>query len=237
LICSAHKHNIKVNYTPQAQPILDQVITSIKSLLNEAEIIFWDFDGVIKDSLDVKSSAFERLFLPFGRDIAAQVRKHHEQNGGMSRFEKIPIYLGWAGELVGKNQVEEYCRHFSALVRDEVINSPWVPGVRKYLIEQHDKCYFVLVTATPQLEIEDILSSLNIDFCFREVYGAPQKKNEVIMEVLLKERCPSKRALIIGDTETDMQAAKANLVPFILRSTPLNLDIQAEFTLSNFKDL
>ena len=98
----------------------------------------------------------------------------------MSRFEKIPLYLGWARQLVSQNQVEDYSKNFSALVKDAVINSPWVPGVLEYLLEQYAKRYFVLVTATPQLEIEDILNSLNIDYCFREVYGAPQKKIEVI---------------------------------------------------------
>lgn len=219
------------------EPDLGQSLISVESLLNQAEIIFWDFDGVIKDSLEVKASAFEKLFLPFGREIAARVRKHHEKNGGMSRFEKIPLYLGWAGELVATSQVEYYSKHFSALVKAAVINAPWVPGVREYLIDQYAQRYFVLVTATPQLEIEDILNSLSINFCFREVYGAPQKKSEVIKEVLFKAGCPPERALMIGDAATDMQAAKANSVPFILRSTPLNLDIQAKYTGPNFRGL
>lgn len=216
---------------------LGQNLMSVESLLNKAEIIFWDFDGVIKDSLDVKGSAFEKLFLPFGKEVATRVRKHHEKNGGMSRFEKIPLYLGWARQLVSQNQVEDYSKNFSALVKDAVVNSPWVPGVLEYLLEQYAKRYFVLVTATPQLEIEDILNSLNIDYCFREVYGAPQKKIEVIKEVLLNTGCPSEKALMIGDAATDMHAAKANSVPFILRFTPLNLDIQAEYTGPNFREL
>ena len=209
---------------------LSQSLISVEALLNQAEIIFWDFDGVVKDSLEVKASAFEKLFLPFGVEMAARVRKHHEKNGGMSRFEKIPLYLGWAGELVGTNQVEDYCKHFSVLVKDAVINAPWVPGVREYLIDQYSQRYFVLVSATPQLEIQEILNSLGIDFCFREVYGAPQKKSEAIKEVLFKTGCPSERALMIGDAKTDMQAAKSNSVPFILRSTPFNHDIQTKYT-------
>ncbi len=216
---------------------LGQSLISVESLLNQAEIIFWDFDGVIKDSLEVKASAFEKLFLPFGRETAALVRKHHEKNGGMSRFEKIPLYLGWTGELVNENKVEEYANHFSLLVKDAVINSPWVPGVREYLMDQYAQRYFVLVTATPQVEIEEIINLLGIDFCFREVYGAPQKKFEAIKEVLSKTGCSSEKALMIGDAAADMQAAKANSVPFILRSTSLNRDIQAKYTGPNFRGL
>ena len=57
-------------------------------------IIFWDFDGVIKDSVQIKSKAFGNLFAQFGNIISKRVIEHHESNGGMSRFEKIPIYLG-----------------------------------------------------------------------------------------------------------------------------------------------
>ena len=61
------------------------------------KILFWDFDGVIKDSVEVKTQAFFQLFEPFGELVAEKVRKHHEAHGGMSRFDKFPIYLQWAG--------------------------------------------------------------------------------------------------------------------------------------------
>ena len=38
-------------------------------------IIFFDFDGVIKESVEIKSDAFERLFLPFGDAIVKKVRR------------------------------------------------------------------------------------------------------------------------------------------------------------------
>ncbi|MBD75016.1 MAG: haloacid dehalogenase, partial [Rickettsiales bacterium] len=42
-------------------------------LIKKAKIIFWDFDGVIKESVSVKSDAFEKLFQPFGIEIAKKV--------------------------------------------------------------------------------------------------------------------------------------------------------------------
>ena len=64
-------------------------------ILESADFIIWDFDGVIKDSVKVKSDAFEQLFLPFGKKLAKEVRLHHETNGGMSRFDKLHIYWSW----------------------------------------------------------------------------------------------------------------------------------------------
>ena len=58
--------------------------------------IFFDFDGVIADSVNVKTEAFEKIYLPYGKEIAEKVINHHRENGGMSRFEKfdrtLPIH-------------------------------------------------------------------------------------------------------------------------------------------------
>ena len=101
--------------------------------LKNAKTIFWDFDGVIKDSVVVKSDAFEQLFLPFGDEVAISVREHHEANGGISRFKKLPIYLNWAGEEVTAELIDEYARKFSQLAKQKVVNSEWVVGILDYL--------------------------------------------------------------------------------------------------------
>ena len=51
--------------------------------------IFFDFDGVILDSVDCKTQAFEAMYAQHGQEIADQVKKHHLENGGVSRFEKF----------------------------------------------------------------------------------------------------------------------------------------------------
>lgn len=198
----------------------------VDALLRSAEVIFWDFDGVIKDSVVAKAVAFEQLFLPYGRDLANRVREHHEAHGGVSRYEKIPVYLGWAGESGTAGQVEEFCGRFARLVRQSVIESAWVPGVREYLNDQYFRQHFVLLTATPQEEILQILGVLGIAYCFREVHGFPTPKAEAIRDVLSRLQCPSEQALAVGDSEADFDAATVNNVPFLLRRTPLSFDLQ-----------
>ena len=46
-------------------------------LLKGATLIFWDFDGVIKDSVEVKAEAFSRLFQPFGSGVVERIREHN----------------------------------------------------------------------------------------------------------------------------------------------------------------
>jgi phosphoglycolate phosphatase-like HAD superfamily hydrolase len=206
-------------------------------ILSAATLVFWDFDGVVKDSVEVKSTAFDNLFSPFGEDISSRVRQHHESHGGVSRFEKIPLYLTWANEPETPAKIQEFCNQFSTLVLQAVIDAPWIPGVREYLLLNSTKQYFVLVTATPQDEIQQILAALDIAHCFREVHGAPKHKASAIKDVLARLNYAPANALMIGDSETDMKAAQANSVPFLLRRTPLNLSIQATYTGPMFDDL
>jgi len=198
-------------------------------MLEKCSLIFWDFDGVIKESLDIKSSAFESLFLPYGQKVSQRIRQHHNKNQGVSRFEKIPLYLGWAGETVNATKVDVFCQRFSDSVSQAIINSPWVPGVREYLLRNFSTQYFVLVTATPQKEIERILAAIAIRDYFREVHGAPTSKVGAMESVLLRLQLPPSEALFIGDTEVDLKAAQAHEVPFLLRCTPYNKSLQACF--------
>jgi beta-phosphoglucomutase-like phosphatase (HAD superfamily) len=138
--------------------------------------IFWDFDGVIKDSMIVKSEAFEKLFLPFGRRVAKNIREHHEANGGMSRYDKLPIYFGLSGITKSEELISKYEKKFSSLVKQRVIDSQWVDGVNDYLVNNHNRQNFFLVTATPQHEIESILFEIEIFKFFKRVVGSPTTK-------------------------------------------------------------
>ena len=204
-----------------------------------AKLIFWDFDGVIKDSVEVKAEAYEKLFFSYGSKVVNLVRQHHQANGGVSRFEKIPLYLEWAGEDVTPTIVEKFCKRFSDLVRQSVIDSLWVPGVKEYLLDNSHNQSFVLVTATPESEIVQILKEIGIFDCFKEIHGAPKYKNDIIKDVLVRIKCLSTDALVIGDSSTDLKAAQVNLVPFLLRRTSANEVLQEQYigpTFDNLKD-
>ena len=188
--------------------------------------IFWDFDGVIKDSVEVKSDAFEQLFLPFGVDVARKVREHHEKNGGISRYDKLPIYLDWAGQDPSAQLISEYSEQFSRLVKQKVIDAPWVFGILNYLKSNHKKKQFFIVTATPQQEIEDILYQLKIAKYFRQAIGSPTGKIEAVKILLNRYNINPNQAVMVGDSISDYEASKQNLINFTLRKTKFNKQLQ-----------
>ena len=198
-----------------------------KKLLINKRDIFWDFDGVIKDSVEIKSNAYEELFTKWGNEVANRVRGHHNLNGGMSRFDKIPLYLSWTNETLSNSLISKLCDEFSNLVKFKVINSPWVPGVHDLLhhIKDLGSSSYV-VTATPQDEIIEILQEIDLLNLFKEIIGAPIKKTNAICSIMNKYKILSEDAVMIGDSKTDMVAAKNNNIDFILRKTNENYDLQ-----------
>jgi phosphoglycolate phosphatase-like HAD superfamily hydrolase len=215
--------------------------TRLEAVLREKfistfKLIFWDFDGVIKDSVEVKSLAFMQLFRSHGGDIAERVRVHHEAHGGMSRFDKIPRYLAWAGVTATPEIVEEYCQRFASLVRQGVIDAPWVPGVKEFLFSNPYEQEFVLVTATPQGEIEGVLAALSLRACFTDVYGAPATKMAAISEALVTRQLDPQHCLMIGDARADWDAARANRVPFLLRRHATNRRVFEHYAGDSIED-
>jgi len=190
------------------------------------KIILFDFDGVIKDSVKVKTDAFELLFIPYGANIAAKVKNHNKKNSGMSRFDKLPIYLKWAGEIPVEKLIDKFEKRFSNLVKQKVIDSRWVLGVQDYLERWSCSQQFFIITATPQKEIEEILCALEIDHFFKGVIGTPSMKGEAIKKIMTDYKFTQKEMVMIGDSNSDYEAAVENKVSFILRNTELNKKLQ-----------
>ena len=156
----------------------------------------------------------------------------------MNRFEKLPIYLGWAGAEVTAELIDEYARKFSQLAKQKVINSEWVDGISDYLERNYNRQNFFLITATPQHEIENIIDKLNISKYFKQIIGSPTNKKDAIKNIIVNYSIKPEESLVVGDSVNDYEAAVLNQMAFILRKTNLNQDLQNKLSclmISNYK--
>jgi len=186
-------------------------------LLSGYDSIFWDFDGVIKDSVGAKGLAYEELLPDANDELKEKILKHHLENGGLSRFEKIPTYLSWGGyTAITKTVIDSFVSEFSQTTLDLVVNSAWVGDVREYLETYAGQQIFTIITGAPQEDIEEILDRLNIRGCFHGVYGSPQSKIELLEIAKDEMRCKIRKSIFIGDSWTDYQAAQAHNLDFLL---------------------
>jgi len=209
------------------------------SKVTKAHVIFWDFDGVIKDSVPVKTEAFRKLFLPFGTDVADKVVEHHLENGGVSRYKKIPYYFKtYVGKNINEEELDRYANDFSKLVVEEVIKSPWIPGVEDFLRNNEYNQEFILVTGTPQGEIEIILEKLNLTELFISIHGAPKEKTDMVSDDIKKYGYKTSDCILIGDSPTDYQSANENNIAFIYRGKKTILDtLNSEYSIDDFMEV
>lgn len=212
-----------------------QIPEPILSLLHKAKIIFWDFDGVIKDSLEVKSKAFVDIFRGVAQDsILNKIEKHHLENGGISRKEKIPLYLNWSGIEADGTNIQKYLDKFASQVVQGVIECPYFEDVYQYLNQNHERQNFVIVTATPHEEIEVILKKLEIRSYFNRVYGHPITKEEGVTRELDTNSLTPQDCLFIGDSEKDYNASLNTSVPFLLKVHKTNQTLAERLSCPRF---
>tara|TARA_B110000444_G_scaffold260300_1_gene306751 strand:- start:353 stop:985 length:633 start_codon:yes stop_codon:yes gene_type:complete len=206
--------------------------------LSDYKVIFWDFDGVIKESLAAKTQSFRELFNYAGIDFMNRVETHHLENGGMSRFQKIPLYLSWLDKNTDDN-VNEYLDRFKKMTVKKVISSDWVVGAKEYIVKNSNKIFFYIVTGTPEEEIKFILKELNLMHCFSGCYGSPSKKEDIILSVLGDNNFQKKDCIMVGDAIIDKEAAEKNNINFLLRLHEDNVSLFKDYTgakVFNFKN-
>lgn len=213
----------------------------VKKMINYDlyDVIFFDFDGVIKETLDIKSNAFKKLFEKYGSGVSKKVLDHHNTNMGVSRFIKIPLYLGFSGIKINEKIIKEYENNFSQLVFEGVIESDWVPGILSFLKKNYDKKHLYILTATPHQEINKIARILKINCYFKEIIGSPTSKSKAIKNLIKLNNFVPSKCVMIGDSKSDHEASIDSEVPFILRKTKYNHDMQLQFNfkmINNFND-
>lgn len=184
--------------------------------LKDIQAIFWDFDGVIADSTEVKSQAFEEMFTPYGETIRKKVLEHHQLNGGISRVEKIEhSFRHFIGQPLSQAELDQKCELYSTLVKQKVIESPLIPGAESTLQALYPDIPMFVVSGTPEDELVDITRERNLSRYFKRILGSPVKKPEHVRNLLQEFQLDPAFCVFIGDALTDLNAAEASGTHFI----------------------
>jgi HAD superfamily hydrolase (TIGR01549 family) len=180
--------------------------------------IVFDFDGVIAESVDIKTRAFAYLFRDYPQDIIDKVVQYHIENGGLSRYEKFKVYYrDYLKEELTEEKSKQLGEEFSRFVYEEVIKAPYVEGAYEFLTRNKDRYDFFIVSGTPQSEIRSIAKERAIDGLFVEILGSPIKKGEHTKNLLNKYDYDKEEVVFVGDAINDYIGAKEAGVKFIGR--------------------
>ena len=180
--------------------------------------IFFDFDGVLVESVDIKTGAFAKLFERKGEDVVKKIIEYHLNNTGVSRYDKFKyIYKEILNRVLSDDEFKMLCNKFAVLVVNAVVGAPYVKGAKEFLENYASRYQCSIVTATPQEEIENIVQKRGTRRFFKAIYGAPTQKSDAVRFVLDKWRIKPNNALYVGDAMSDYIAAMNNSVNFIAR--------------------
>ena len=193
----------------------------------------FDFDGIIKESVEAKTKSYINLFSEYDFAIPL-IEKHHYENGGISRYEKIPLYLEFCKLKVTKSLIDDYIERFRKSVINLVINSKWVPGILEFLKTIQDKQKIYIVSATPEKEIRLISREIGLNIPISNIYGSPISKIKNIKEFFKEEL--KDEYIFFGDSFSDSFAANEFSIDFAFRSYNLNLKNIPEYYTYIFSD-
>ncbi len=189
--------------------------------------VFFDFDGVIADSVQVKTAAFATMFQPYGPDIVKEVIRYHLENGGMPRHQKIAYYYReYLEQDLDNTTLARLGQEFSNLVVDKVVAAPLIAGALQSLktLKLLNIPAFV-ISGTPNDEIQLVIKRKNLSYYFQEVHGSPLSKTEISHHILNRYSLPASACLFIGDALADYVAAKNTGMNFLARVSAESLVI------------
>lgn len=198
------------------EKLSDQAAELVRLVQKKKALIF-DFDGVLADSVEVKTAAFAELYKPYGQTVMKQVIDHHRANGGMSRFEKFRHYHPeFLGKEINDEKVDRLSREFSIMVVNKVINSPEIPGATGFLEKYCKEKICCVNSGTPEVEIREIVRKRRWDHFFQKVYGSPETKfNNLNKIVEAYSGLNENDFLFFGDALSDLNAAVKAGIDFI----------------------
>jgi len=201
--------------------------------------IIFDFDGVVLESLNVKKNAFKRLYEPYGSDISKRVVEHHLENGGVSRFDKIKIYHKiFLGEDIDEKKIQKIAQKFSEMVVNEIMKVPFVDGAKQFIEDNYKRYLMFISSATPTNELNFICKQRKIAKYFQGIFGSPDSKSKHISFIMGNWSLNNREIVFIGDSPSDLNAAKTHNLAFIARLSSVSNNLVNEaYTLNDLNKL
>ena len=181
------------------------------------QAVFFDFDGVIAASTEVKIQAFTTLFASYGPTVQDAVIRYHLANGGLPRREKLRHCLEIiAGQATNDHQLDRMGQAFADLVVDKVVAAPLIAGALPTLQQLHASSVpAFVVSGTPEDEMQLIVARKGLQSLFTGVSGSPRPKTEIIRDILGRFSFAPDQCLFIGDALADYRAAQETGLHFL----------------------
>lgn len=173
----------------------------------QLQVLAFDFDGVLVDSLPVRDEGFRQVFLDHGEEIADRAKTYHISNRGLFRLEKFRrIFEEVIGVTPKESQLAEAEDRFVNYIHQGILDAPLLSGVADFCSYPPPIPLYV-VSAAPGREVLLVARHKGISHIFKEILGGPVCKANHFKKILTRENCSPQSMLFVGDALNDFKAA------------------------------
>ena len=182
------------------------------------DVVFFDFDGTLVDSVPAKRQAFFDLF-PDTEDHARVVRMVLEADPDGSRYLVIPRMVEEMRRIDLKvpedGNSDRLTQQYARNVMDAVCRAPEMPGAKHLLETLHRRnTALYLCSNTPHDAIVSLLKAKHWDGYFQDIVGYPTVKDDFVRRTIESNGVPVERVAYIGDGISDRKAAASSGIKF-----------------------
>jgi len=178
--------------------------------------IFWDFDGVIIDSMAIREKGFREIFSGYDSILVDKLIAYHECNGGLSRFVKIRYFYEEILRIsIDDETINSLAKNFSHIMRRDLINKDFLIKDSVDFIEKTKNIFnFHIASGSEHEELNFLCKALEIDEFFVTINGSPEEKNKIIASLIELNNYKKNETMVIGDSINDFDAAVYNNISF-----------------------
>lgn len=176
---------------------------------NNFQLIIFDIDGTLVNTLDDIRDSANKVLKYFGIKKASGGKIKYAVGSGVDNF--------FSNLGVSNRDIEEAKKLFTESYIINITNKSKLYPKMFYVLKELKKRKIILyvVSNKPQIFSEKLLKALKVEKYFTKIIGINGKDKKrlkpsafYIKKILLKEKVRPSAALIVGDSKTDILAAK-----------------------------
>lgn len=178
--------------------------------------IIFDFDGVILDSVELKTQAFAELFKEFPENKVKELLEFHLKNGGISRYHKIQYFFeNIIHREISDGEILKYAKKYSKLTKEKLCNPRYIIKETLDFIKKKQYYYNMhIASGTDEQDLLEICERLDLTRYFLSIHGSPTKKEDLVKKILVNNNYKTKETILIGDSVNDFEVALNNNIYF-----------------------
>jgi len=197
-------------------------------------VIFWDFDGVLMNSNEVRDTGFEHVLANYPAEQVEMLMDFHRRNGGLSRYVKFRYFFEEVlGKKVTDNEIQVLAEEFSVIMKKLLTNKTLlIAETIDFVKANHEKYKMHIVSGSDGNELRYLCGTLGIDHYFLSIHGSPTPKKKLVADLLAGHGYDKSSCILIGDSINDWEAADVNGIDFYPYN---NNELLSKSTITTFK--